>query len=129
MLINDLYFILPELIIASCICLLVLINSLAKHLRQYSGVLVGSAAMMACIIVSLMLSSEDSVDIFNNHFRVDNLAIGLKLVTFITTLIVILGTNTDKLNADSEVILIELFAVLGVLILCSANNYLPFILD
>ena len=37
-------------------------------------------------------------DIFNNHFRVDNLATGLKLVTFITTLIVILGTNTDKLK-------------------------------
>ena len=122
--INELYFILPELIIASCICLLILINSLTKQLRQYSGVLIGSAAMMACIIVSLMLSSEDSVDIFNNHFRVDNLATGLKLVTFITTLIVILGTNTDKLNADSEIILIELFAVLGVLILCSANNLL-----
>jgi NADH:ubiquinone oxidoreductase subunit 2 (subunit N) len=116
MLINELYFILPELIIASCICLLVLINSLAQTLRQYSGVLIGSAAMMACIFVSLILFSENSVDIFNNHFRVDNLATGLKLVTFITTLIVILGTNTDKLNADSEIILIELFAVLGVLI-------------
>ena len=124
MLINDLYFILPELIIASCICLLILINSLAKSLRQYSGVLIGSAAMIACIFSSLMLFGENPIDIFNSHFKIDRLATGLKLVTFVTALIVMLGTNTDKLNAESEIILIELFAVLGVLILCSANNLL-----
>ena len=124
MLINELYFILPELIIASWICLLILINSLAKSLRQYSGVLIGSAAMIACIFSSLMLFGENPIDIFNNHFKIDRLAIGLKLVTFVTALIVMLGTNTDKLNAESEIILIELFAVLGVLILCSANNLL-----
>ena len=69
MLINDLYFILPELIIASCICLLILINSLAKSLRQYSGVLIGSAAMIACIFSSLMLFGENPIDIFNGHFK------------------------------------------------------------
>ena len=124
MLINDLYFILPELIIASCICLLILINSLAKSLRQYSGVLIGSAAMIACIFSSLMFFGDNSIDIFNGHFKIDRLATGLKLITFVTALIVMLGTNTDKLNAESEIILIELFAVLGVLILCSANNLL-----
>ena len=124
MLINELYFILPEIIIASCICLLILINSLAKSLRQYSGVLIGSAAMIACIFSSLLLFGENPIDIFNSHFKIDRLATGLKLVTFVTALIVMLGTNTDKLNAESEIILIELFAVLGVLILCSANNLL-----
>ena len=114
MLINDLYFILPELIIASCICLLILINSLAKSLRQYSGVLIGSAAMIACIFSSLMFFGDNSIDIFNGHFKIDRLATGLKLITFVTALIVMLGTNTDKLNAESEIILIELFAVLGV---------------
>ena len=69
MLINYLYFILPELIIASCICLLILINSLAKSLRQYSGVLIGSAAMIACIPIAHLHGGETTEGAFDEAIR------------------------------------------------------------
>jgi len=125
MLVNELYFILPELIIASSICLLILVNSLIPSKKRYSGLIIGSLTMLTCAFVSfLFLLGPTNSSIFNDHFRIDHLAMGLKFVTYLGSLIIFTGTTTNKDNTKSELILLELFAILGVSILASANNML-----
>ena len=121
----ELYLIIPEIIIGSAICLLILVNSLFSSVRQYSGLIIGSLTMISCSLISLLfLLDIKTSNIFNDHYRIDHLAMGLKFVTYITSLIIFTGTKTNKENAKSEVILLELFAIFGVTILASANNLL-----
>jgi len=117
--------IIPELIIASAICLLILINSLIPSKKRYSGLIIGSLTMLSCAFVSfLFLLDPTNSFIFNDHYRIDHLAMGLKFVTYLGSLMIFIGTTTNKDNAKSELILLELFAILGVSILASANNML-----
>jgi len=121
----ELSLIIPEIIIASAICLLILVNSLFSAARQYSALIIGTFTMIICIVISILfLLNIASSNIFNDHYRIDHLAMGLKLVSYITSLIIFTGTKTNKENANGELILIELFAILGVTILASANNLL-----
>ena len=111
----ELSLIIPEIIIASAICLLILVNSLFSFARQYSGLIIGTLTMTICILISILfLLNVTTTNIFNDHYRIDHLAMGLKLVSYITSLIIFTGTKTNKENANSELILIELFAILGV---------------
>ena len=121
----ELTLIMPEIIIGSAICLLILVNSLFSSVRQYSGLVIGALTMIGCAFISLLfLLDPTTSNIFNDHYRIDHLAMGLKLVTYIISLIIFAGTKSNKENADSELFLIQLFAILGVSILASANNLL-----
>jgi len=121
----ELNLIIPEIILASAICLLILLNSLFSSIKRYSGLIIGTLTMIACGLISLLfLLDMTTSSIFNDHYRIDHLAMGLKFVTYITSLIIFTGTRLNKENANSELILIELFAILGVTILASANNLL-----
>ena len=121
----ELNLIIPEIILASAICLLILLNSLFSSIKRYSGLIIGTLTMITCGLISLLfLLDMTTSSIFNDHYRIDHLAMGLKFVTYITSLIIFTGTRLNKENANSELILIELFAILGVTILASANNLL-----
>ena len=84
----ELSLIIPEIIIASAICLLILVNSLFSAARQYSALIIGTFTMIICIVISILfLLNITSSNIFNDHYRIDHLAMGLKLVSYITSLI------------------------------------------
>ena len=121
----QLTLVIPEIIIGSSICLLILVNSFFPTIRQYSGLIIGILSMISCAFISLLfLMDPITINIFNNHYRIDHLAMGLKLATYIISIIIFAGTKINKENAKSELFLIELFAILGVSLLASANNLL-----
>jgi NADH-quinone oxidoreductase subunit N len=62
--------------------------------------------------------------ILNEQVIIDTLGYGLKTTAYCIAILVVLATNVNKNNNRSELILIELFALLGVSILCSASNLL-----
>ena len=119
----QLTLVIPEIIIGSSICLLILVNSFFPTIRQYSGLIIGILSMISCAFISLLfLMDPITINIFNNHYRIDHLAMGLKLATYIISIIIFAGTKINKENAKSELFLIELFAILGVSLLASSNN-------
>ena len=121
----ELTLVIPEIIIGSSICLLILVNSFFSSIRKYSGLIIGTFSMISCAVISMLfLMDPITINIFNNHYKIDHLAMGLKLVTYIISIIIFAGTKTNKENANSELFLIELFAILGVSLLASANNLL-----
>lgn len=121
----ELSLIIPELIIASAICLLILVNSFLSSNKRFTGLVIAAITMGVCALISLLsLLDTTNLIIFKGHYKIDHLATGLKLVTYLSGFIVFTGTRTNKDNAKSELILLELFAILGVSILASSNNLL-----
>ena len=119
----ELSLIMPELIIASAICLLILVNSFLSSKKHFTGLVIGAITMAVCALISLLfLLDTTNLTIFKDHYKIDHLATGLKLVTYLSGFIIFTGTRTNKDNAKSELILLELFAILGVSILASSNN-------
>jgi len=81
--------------------------------------------MVTCALISLsfFLETTNSL-IFNNHYKIDHLSTGIKFIAYLTSLFIFIGTKTNKENTKSELVLLELFAILGVSILASSNNLL-----
>ena len=125
MTITELKFLAPEIIIAIGICILVLIKSF-HSLRTNSlySVLVGVLTPLFAL-VSIAFTFNDQYElILNEQVIIDTLGYGLKTTAYCIAILVVLATNVNKNNNRSELILIELFALLGVSILCSASNLL-----
>ena len=122
---TELTLIMPELIIASAICLLILVNSFFISEKRYTGLIIGSITMATCALISLFLLLETTnSSIFNNHYKIDQLSTGLKFTAYLTSFFIFIGTKANKENTKSELVLLELFAILGVSILASSNNLL-----
>ena len=125
MTITELKFLAPEIIIAIGICILVLIKSFPSlRTNSLHSVLVGVLTPLFAL-VSIAFTFNDQYElILNEQVIIDTLGYGLKTTAYCIAILVVLATNVNKNNNRSELILIELFALLGVSILCSASNLL-----
>lgn len=125
MTITELKFLAPEIIIAIGICILVLIKSFhSLRTNSLHSVLVGVLTPLFAL-VSIAFTFNDQYElILNEQVIIDTLGYGLKTTAYCIAILVVLATNVNKNNNRSELILIELFALLGVSILCSASNLL-----
>ena len=116
--------ILPEVTIAVAICIVILVNSL---LRNASVTLIHSLVLFflsfALFLSFVSLELPDS-NIFDGHYVIDAFGTNLKIIALIAAILVHLGSFKSKQNIKNEIFLIQLFATLGVMILCSAHNLL-----
>ena len=116
--------ILPEVTIAVAICIVILVNSL---LRNASVTLIHSLVLFflsfALFLSFVSLELPDS-NIFDGHYVIDTFGTNLKIIALIAAILVHLGSFKSKQNIKNEIFLIQLFATLGVMILCSAYNLL-----
>ena len=116
--------ILPEVTIAVAICVVILVNSL---LRNASVTLIHSLVLFflsfALFLSFVSLELPDS-NIFDGHYVIDAFGTNLKIIALIAAILVHLGSFKSKQNIKNEIFLIQLFATLGVMILCSAHNLL-----
>ncbi len=121
---NIIGLILPEVTIAVAICIVILVNSL---LRNASVTLIHSLVLFflsfALFLSFVSLELPDS-NIFNGHYVIDTFGTNLKIIALIAAILVHLGSFKSKQNIKNEIFLIQLFATLGVMILCSAHNLL-----
>ena len=116
--------ILPEVTIAVAICMVILVNSL---LRNASVTLIHSLVLFflsfTLFLSFVSLELPDS-NIFDGHYVIDTFGTNLKIIALIAAILVHLGSFKSKQNIKNEIFLIQLFATLGVMILCSAHNLL-----
>ena len=86
---TELTLIMPELIIASAICLLILVNSFLTSEKRYTGLIIGSITMATCSLITLVFLIEaTNSSIFNNHYKIDHLSSGLKFTTYLISLFI-----------------------------------------
>ena len=116
--------IIPELTLAIGICLMVLVNSLIKKPHKRTSQILSVLTLVVAISTALPLLNQDAQVFFNGQFIIDPLAIGLKVSSYVAVLLVILSTTINEEINQSEILLIELFATLGISIICSASNLL-----
>ena len=116
--------ILPEVTIAIAICIVILVNSLV---RNASVTLIHSLVLFflsfALFLSFVSLELPDS-NIFDGHYVIDTFGTNLKIIALIAAILVHLASYKSKQNIKNEIFLIQLFATLGVMILCSAYNLL-----
>ena len=116
--------IIPELTLATGICLMVLVNALIQNPHKRTSQILAVLTLVITISTALPLLSYNAEIFFNGQFIVDPLAIGLKITSFVAVLLVVLSTTINEKINQSEILLIELFATLGISIICSAANLL-----
>tara|TARA_Y100001970_G_scaffold138113_1_gene169939 strand:+ start:327 stop:1760 length:1434 start_codon:yes stop_codon:yes gene_type:complete len=116
--------ILPEVTIAIAICIVILVNSLVRNASVtliHSLVLFFLSLSLFLSFVSLELPDSN---IFDGHYVIDAFGTNLKIIALIAAILVHLASFKSKQNIKNEIFLIQLFATLGVMILCSAHNLL-----
>ena len=121
---NIIGFILPEITIAIGICSVILVNSLVKKITP--GFIHGLILLFLSLGLFFSFVSLEIPDntIFNGHYSIDSFGTNLKIIALIAAILVHLSSVKSKQNIKNEIFLIQLFATLGVLILCSAKNLL-----
>ena len=116
--------ILPEVTIAIAICVVILVNSLIRSVSAafiHSMILFFLSVALFLSFVSLEIPNSN---IFNGHYVIDSFGTNLKIIALIASILVHLSSLKSKSNIKNEIFLIQLFATLGVLVLCSAHNLL-----
>ena len=116
--------ILPEVTIAIAICVVILVNSLIRNVSVafiHSMILFFLSFALFLSFVSLEIPNSN---IFDGHYVIDSFGTNLKIIALIASILVHLASLKSKNNIKNEIFLIQLFATLGVLILCSAHNLL-----
>ena len=116
--------ILPEVTIAIAICVVILVNSLIRNVSVafiHSMILFFLSFALFLSFVSLEIPNSN---IFDGHYIIDSFGTNLKIIALIASILVHLASLKSKNNIKNEIFLIQLFATLGVLILCSAHNLL-----
>ena len=121
---NIIGFILPEITIAIGICAVILVNSLAK--KSTPGLIHGFILLILSLALFFSFVSLEipNSTIFDGHYVIDSFGTNLKIIALIAAMLVHLASVKSKQNIKNEIFLIQLFATLGVLILCSAQNLL-----
>ena len=122
---------LPEIFIAGMIILLLLVDAFFKNSRERNSfAIVGTTLMIACYLqfqIFMVHINEQIMLTFNNMFILDSLAIVMKIATYLTGLVILIYIRQYLKNHNilsSEFYVIFLFAILGMLVMISANNLL-----
>ena len=122
--INIIKPIIPELTLATGICLMVLVNSFIRTPHRSTSQILAVLTLVIATATAVPLLNHDVEILFNGQFIIDPLAIGLKISAYVAVLLVVLSTTINEQINQSEILLIELFATLGISIICSAANLL-----
>lgn len=122
----DFYPALPEIMLLGMACL-ILFADLLFGKRRWVVALLSVAALLACAVVTFATAVGDPVLTFSNMFIDDLLADFLKLLTYLTVIIVIIYSRQYLKARDmdkGEFYLLLLFATLGMMVMISAANLL-----
>lgn len=119
--------VLPELFMAVMINLLLLLDALSRKSRPALMLWVTALTLIGCCVLQQFVASSSTQLTFNNMFILDNLATGSKMVIYLLSLACLLYVKRYVIarNFNSgEFYAIFLFAILGMMVMISADNML-----
>lgn len=123
----SLFAAIPEIFVASMLLLMLLIDAFSRK-KSINTIWVLLTLSGAYILQLCVYTTGSAVQLaFNGMFILDGLAQGMKLFTYIIAIIIVLYVKRyvhDKRLLKGEFYAIYLFAILGMLVMISANNML-----
>ena len=124
MILEQIKLLMPEIIIATGICTMVLSSSIKIISTKFSSQIIAVLTLMTATASTIFLLPSESQYLFDHQVIIDPLTSGLRISSYVIVLIVIFGTDVNEKINQNELFLIELFATLGISIICSAANLL-----
>ena len=124
MILEQIKLLMPEIIIATGICTMVLSSSIKIISTKFSSQIIAVLTLMTATASTIFLLPSESQYLFDHQVIIDPLTSGLRISSYVIVLIVIFGTDVNEKTNQNELFLIELFATLGISIICSAANLL-----
>ncbi len=124
MILEQIKLLMPEIIIATGICTMVLSSSIKIISTKFSSQIIAVLTLMTATASTIFLLPSESQYLFDHQMIIDPLTSGLRISSYVIVLIVIFGTDVNEKTNQNELFLIELFATLGISIICSAANFL-----
>jgi NADH-quinone oxidoreductase subunit N len=124
MILEQIKLMMPEIIIATGICTMVLCSSIRIVSSKFLSQIIAVVTLMTATASAIFLLPSEFQYLFNYQVVIDPLTSGLRISSYIVVFIVIFGTDVHEKTNQNELFLIELFATLGISIICSAANLL-----
>lgn len=119
--------VLPEIFLAFMIILILLVDAFTLDSKKSINTVLTVFAIIITYFIQIAVYHNKSQLAFNNMFLLDSLAQGMKLVTYVISLVVVLYIMRyidDKKLQKGEFYAIFLFSLLGMMVMISANNML-----
>lgn len=124
----NLFAAIPEIFLTIMIMVVVLSDAFIKDEKSHVPVLLTVLALIGAYLLQLwVLLPNQAIFAFNQMFVLDNLACGMKLITYIVSIVLVVYVRQyviDKKLANGAFYSIFLFAILGMQVLISANTML-----
>jgi NADH-quinone oxidoreductase subunit N len=117
---------LPEIFLSGMILLILLVDAFKEHDKSLITALTGLSILVTMVLQYIFHYKTTQLS-FNYMFRLDAVAYGMKMVTYTISIILIFYLKsyvTDKKLPKGEFYVVFLFALLGMMVMMSANNLL-----
>jgi len=118
---------LPEMVMLGMICLVLLVDLFLPQEKRGFTLLLSLITLVMAAAATVYVMPDTSISTFNGSFVLDKLAVVLKLAVFSITFLVFVYSRDylkDIAIYKGEYYLLGLFAVLGMMIMISAHNFL-----
>jgi len=127
---GDVLSALPEIVLLAGTCALMLFDLFAKSERREASVLFASLVVLACTLATLFVliaSGGALLYAFNNLFVADVMSHVLKLGAYVAVVLALVYSRQYLIDRDllkGEFLALLLFALLGMMVMMSANSFL-----
>jgi len=118
---------LPEIFLLGMACLVLVVDAFISDDKRDFSYLLSQITLLGTFVLLLMAPIDGRVVSFNGMFVQDSLSIALKLFILVLSLVVFLYSRDylkDRNIFKGEYYVLGLFAVLGMMLMVSANNLL-----
>jgi NADH-quinone oxidoreductase subunit N len=118
---------LPEMFLLGMVCIILIVDLFVRDENRFATYALTQLALLVCAVVTVGTAPPDAVSTFNGMFVRDALADSLKLIAYVAlsaTLVYSRVYLTDRGIFKGEFFTLLLFALLGVMVLVSASNFL-----
>lgn len=119
--------VLPEVFLAFMILVILLTDAFLSTSKKFINAWLTAITIIAVYVIQSAVYHGKLESTFNNMFILDGLAQGMKLAMYVTSLVIVLYIKqyiNDKNLQKGEFYAIFLFALLGMMVMMSANNML-----
>lgn len=117
----------PEIFVLSMACIVLVIDLFLKEAQRSVSYWLVQFTLLAALIISIGLHSEDRILALNGLFIADKLAIILKSFIYGVVIAVFVYSRqylVDRSLFKGEYYVLGLFAVLGMMVMVSAHNFI-----
>ncbi|HEY3486563.1 MAG TPA: proton-conducting transporter membrane subunit, partial [Gammaproteobacteria bacterium] len=122
---SQLMFLLPEIFILTMACVILVMDLYLDDARRYLTFWLTQATLAGAVLLQLGMPQDSTLSVLNSMFVYDPMSVLLKISACIVVAVTLFYTRSylEQLNIHKgEYYVLILFALLGIMVMSSANN-------